>query len=95
MRGAGLLANDQCFGIAWTGNMTTNTLLRLAPNLPDGISEIYLHPAAQPDPLLTTLMPDYHQQDELAALLDPSVRYRTQQRRHTNNIWRDKKPTQS
>jgi hopanoid biosynthesis associated protein HpnK len=70
---AGMLANDQCFGIAWTGGMTAERLLRLASNLPDGSSEIYLHPASRADPLLTTLMPAYRQQDELAALLDPRV----------------------
>lgn len=74
VRGAGMLANDQCFGIAWSGEMTADRLLLLAPNLPDGISEIYLHPAIRSDPLLVALMPDYRQQDELASLLDPTVR---------------------
>ncbi|HSU06133.1 MAG TPA: hopanoid biosynthesis-associated protein HpnK [Acetobacteraceae bacterium] len=74
IRSAGLHANDHCFGIAWSGGMTADRLLRLAPHLPDGISEIYLHPANREDPLLTALMPGYRHRDELAALLDPRVR---------------------
>ncbi|HEX5327155.1 MAG TPA: hopanoid biosynthesis-associated protein HpnK [Acetobacteraceae bacterium] len=73
-RQAGLVANDHCFGIAWSGAMTTERLQRLVPCLPDGISEIYLHPASRADRLLRTLMPDYCHEAELAALLDPELR---------------------
>ncbi len=73
-RRAGLLTNDYCFGIAWSGGMTTQRLLRLVPRLPDGLSEIYFHPASRPDPALAALMPGYRHQAELAALLDPEVR---------------------
>ncbi|MGH7156310.1 MAG: hopanoid biosynthesis-associated protein HpnK [Acetobacteraceae bacterium] len=71
---AGLLTNDYCIGIAWSGGMTAERLLRLPPHLPDGIGEIYLHPASRPDPALETLMPDYQHTAELAALLDADVR---------------------
>ena len=73
-RQAGLLTNNYCFGIAWTGRMTAERVLRLAPHLPDGISEIYFHPATRPDPALHALMPDYRHEAELAALLDPALR---------------------
>ncbi len=54
--------------------MTAERVLRLAPHLPDGISEIYFHPATRPDPALHALMPDYRHEAELAALLDPALR---------------------
>jgi len=71
---AGLLTNDHCFGIAWSGQMTTERLLRLVPRIPDGLSEIYFHPASRTDTALSSLMPDYRHEDELAALLNPEVR---------------------
>lgn len=70
---ARLATTDSCFGIAWSGHMTTERLLRLADNLPPGPVEIYCHPAARRDPLLDRLMPDYEHEAELAALLDPRV----------------------
>ncbi len=71
---AGLTTNDHVFGIAWSGGMTAERLLRLAPLLPVGRSEIYFHPAAWRDAALDALMPDYGHEAELAALLDPRVR---------------------
>jgi hopanoid biosynthesis associated protein HpnK len=71
---AGMTVNDHAFGIAWSGHMTAEKLLRLAAHLPDGVSEIYFHPASRRDPVLTELMPDYEHEAELAALLDPTVR---------------------
>jgi hopanoid biosynthesis associated protein HpnK len=71
---ADLLTNDYCFGIAWSGGMTSERLLRLIPRLPNGLSEIYFHPASDVDPAISALMPDYQHGAELAALLDPEVR---------------------
>ena len=73
-RRAGLLTNDYCFGIAWSGQMTAERLLRLVPRIPDGLSEIYFHPASRTDAALSALMPGYRHEAELAALLDPEVR---------------------
>jgi len=73
-RRAGLLTNDHCFGLRWSGAMRSQRLLSLADSLPRGISEIYLHPAAWRDQGLAALMPDYRHEQELAALLDPRVR---------------------
>lgn len=72
-RRVGLRTNDACFGIAWTGQMTSSHLLRLAPHLPAGVSELYLHPATHHDSTLSALMPAYQHAAELGALLDPSV----------------------
>jgi len=71
---AGLRVNDHAFGLAWSGHMTAARLVRLAAQLPDGLSEIYLHPATRQGPLLRRLMPGYEHAAELAALLDPAVR---------------------
>ena len=73
VREAGLQTTDNCFGIAWSGHMTTERVRRLAANLPDGASEIYLHPAVTRDATLRRLMPDYQHEEELAALLDPAL----------------------
>jgi hopanoid biosynthesis associated protein HpnK len=71
---AGLQVNDTAFGIAWSGHMTTDRLLRLVPHLPDGLNEIYFHPAARRDRRLEALMPDYEHEAELATLLSPDLR---------------------
>lgn len=67
LRRAGLVTNDHVFGIAWSGGMVEERLLRLLPHLPDGVSEIYCHPAAEAAGLGGA---------ELAALLSAPVRER-------------------
>jgi hopanoid biosynthesis associated protein HpnK len=74
LRRAGLAANDHVFGIAWSGAMIEDRILRLLPHLPPGDSEIYLHPASRTSPALAEAMPGYRHEDELAALLSPAVR---------------------
>ena len=73
-RAAGLATNDSVFGLAWSGAMTEDKLLRLAPVLPEGLSEIYFHPAARRDATIDRLMPSYLHEGELAALCSPKVR---------------------
>jgi chitin disaccharide deacetylase len=78
-RAAGLATNDYCFGLAWSGHMTIDRVRRLLGVLPEGVSEIYFHPATgsgatghdgtASDALLRRLMPDYEHAAELAALL--------------------------
>ncbi|MGH7097226.1 MAG: hopanoid biosynthesis-associated protein HpnK [Stellaceae bacterium] len=67
LRRAGLATNDHVFGIAWSGAMIEERLLRLLPHLPDGISEVYCHPAAE------AVGP---RRAELAALVSAQVRER-------------------
>jgi chitin disaccharide deacetylase len=76
LRMAGLHVNDHVFGLAWSGGMTEDRVLRLLPYLPDGLSEIYFHPAVARAPRLAATMPGYHHPDELAALLSPALRKR-------------------
>ena len=71
LRAAGILAPDHVFGLAWSGRMTKERLLGLVRNLPDGLSEIYLHPATGAD--FVGAAPGYRYRDELAALLAPDV----------------------
>ena len=73
-RRAGMISNDQVFGLAWTGAMTEARVLSVLAQLPAGVSEIYFHPAAGRDGVLDALMPTYRHEDELAALCSPAVR---------------------
>ncbi len=70
LRNAGLRVPDQVFGLAWSGAMTAGRVLGLIENLPDGLSEIYLHPATGPYP---GSAPGYRYAEELAALIAPRV----------------------
>ena len=70
---AGMIVNDQVFGLAWSGAMTEERLLRLIPHLPEGVSEIYFHPARELTPRLALTMPRYRHAEELLALLSPRV----------------------
>jgi chitin disaccharide deacetylase len=73
VRRAGLAAADHVFGIAWSGRMTEERVMRLLPHLPRGVSEIYFHPAARRSAALAAAMPDYRHGDELAALVSPAI----------------------
>lgn len=72
-RRGGVAVNDHCFGLAWSGHMTTDRVRLLLRHLPDGASEIYFHPATGRDALLSRLMPAYEHEAELAALMDAGV----------------------
>jgi chitin disaccharide deacetylase len=74
LRGAGLYTNDHLFGLAWSGAIVEKRLLRLVPYLPDGITELYLHPASERTPALVAAMPSYRQLEELEALLSPTLK---------------------
>lgn len=72
-RAAGMTTNDYCFGLAWSGHMTAEHVRCLLRELPDGVSEIYFHPAVARDATLDRLMPDYEHAAELETLLDPAI----------------------
>ena len=44
----GIRFADRVFGLRETGRMTTAALARILENLPDGLSELYFHPGAEP-----------------------------------------------
>jgi len=68
-RRAGIASPDSVFGLAWSGAMTTPRLAGLIEHLPEGLSEIYVHPATGPYP---GSAPGYQYAAELAALTDPA-----------------------
>jgi hopanoid biosynthesis associated protein HpnK len=69
-RRAGISAPDHVFGLAWSGAMTPARLAGLIEHLPEGLSEIYTHPATGPYP---GSAPGYQYDQELAALTDPGL----------------------
>ncbi len=69
-RRAGIAAPDHVFGLAWSGAMTSARLAGLIENLPEGLSEIYMHPATGPYP---GCAPGYLYGEELAALTGPGL----------------------
>lgn len=66
----GVHAPDRVFGLAWSGAMTPKRLKGLLEHLPDGTSEIYLHPATGP---YRGSAAGYAYREELAALTDPDM----------------------
>ena len=71
LRRAGLCLPDAVFGLAWSGAMTATRLRGLIAHLPEGLSEIYLHPATAGG--FAGSARNYQYAAELAALTDPSV----------------------
>lgn len=70
VRAAGLFCNDYVFGVTDSGHMTKDRVAAFLRELPDGVTEMYMHPATSRWPG----MPSYSQcEDELAALVDPQI----------------------
>lgn len=67
LRAAGMLVPDQVIGLAWTGHFTTERMRTALEALPNGLTEIYTHPATGPYP---GCAPGYDYRGELAALTD-------------------------
>lgn len=72
---AGIATPDAVFGLAWSGAMTGPRLKGILEHLPEGLSEIYLHPATGAYP---GSAPGYAYAEERAALLDQAVIAATQ-----------------
>jgi hopanoid biosynthesis associated protein HpnK len=73
-RAAGLIYNDHLFGLTNDGRMTEAYLTGLVPRLQPGVTEIYCHPGLYADPELKRWAPQYHRQEELAALMSPYLK---------------------
>lgn len=71
MHAAGIFTNDQVFGLAWSGAMTSNRVQAIIDNLPGGLTELYMHPATAP---YFGSAPHYDYVGELAALLSPTAK---------------------
>lgn len=74
LRSARIPHNDRLFGVAASGAMDERTLLAILARLPEGITEIYLHPAVKSGSEVAASMRKYRHADEFAALLSPRVR---------------------
>ncbi|CAG4921424.1 Chitooligosaccharide deacetylase [Paraburkholderia gardini] len=70
---AGIAHNDYVVGIAGSGRMDEATWLAALAGLPEGVGEIYCHPAIAGEGPLSDGMRDYRHADELHALLSPRV----------------------
>jgi hypothetical protein len=72
LKRAGVATPDQVFGLAWSGAMTRSRLAGLIAHLPEGVTEIYTHPATSS--AFAGAAQGYHYQEELAALTSPDIR---------------------
>jgi hopanoid biosynthesis associated protein HpnK len=70
--GNGLQAPDRVFGLAWSGAMTERRVAALLAQLPNGLTEIYTHPATSNS--FAGAVPGYRYADELSALVSPKVK---------------------
>jgi len=66
-RARGMRVADRVYGLRWSGAMTKDRVRRILDALPEGLSEIYMHPATGPYP---GSAPGYRYGEELAALID-------------------------
>ena len=73
-RAAGMMTNDWCFGLSCSGHMTPERMAALATHLPEGVSEIYFHPATHKNTLLQLHMPTHVHEKELEALCSDGSR---------------------
>ncbi|CEF41360.1 hopanoid biosynthesis associated protein HpnK [Acetobacter senegalensis] len=90
---AGLVTNDWCFGLAWSGHMTADRVAALAAHLPEGMSEIYFHPATHKNALLQKLMPTYEHKAEFEALCSSGFRAGLEHSHAVLSGWRDLIPS--
>ena len=66
--------NTDIYGFHHTGHMNLDTLVRILPNLEDGLSEIYLHPATGPWDDMDPAAKDYEFEAEYKALIHPRIK---------------------
>ncbi len=73
LRCAGIDTNDAMFGLHDSGDMRADRVLRFLDHLPDGVSELYFHPALTR--WQTDCFPEHYRcTDEYHALIDPANR---------------------
>jgi chitin disaccharide deacetylase len=84
LRRARVRYNDFFFGMADSGSMTLDRVLRIISNLPDGVTELGFHPATRRAVEIDHTMPNYRHEEEFLALTNESLRLATQ----TGNIQR-------
>jgi hopanoid biosynthesis associated protein HpnK len=70
----GIRFNDAILGLADSGRLNSARVRELLAAMPDGVTELYLHPATRRWGPTDALPDGYRPEAELAALVDPSVR---------------------
>jgi hopanoid biosynthesis associated protein HpnK len=70
----GIPLNDQVFGVNDSGAMVEVRMLQYLDHVPDGVTELYCHPATQRWQGIDNLPPDYQAIQEFTALVSPVVR---------------------
>jgi hopanoid biosynthesis associated protein HpnK len=71
---AGIASNDFVFGFYDTGHMKSDLIRRFIHSLPEGVTEIYCHPATRRSHETASTMPDYEHEEEFRALVSPAVK---------------------
>jgi chitin disaccharide deacetylase len=71
---SGLVCNDYVYGVNDAGGMTEARVLRMLDRLPDGVTELFFHPATAPFANADPGSERYAWAAELAALTSPRVR---------------------
>jgi chitin disaccharide deacetylase len=74
LRASGIFHNDRIFGISASGAMDEARLVEIIGRLPQGVTEIYLHPATVSGGAIAASMSGYRHADELEGLMSPRVR---------------------
>jgi hopanoid biosynthesis associated protein HpnK len=87
VRISGLFSADSVFGLAWSGHMTEARFASILQHLPDGLTEIYCHPATADD--FIGAAPGYRYKDELSALTSQGVRSLVESMRVRRGGFRD------
>jgi hopanoid biosynthesis associated protein HpnK len=72
VRRHGLTAADRVFGLSWSGAMTEPRIEGILRHLPEGLTEIYSHPATGAG--FVGAAKDYRYADELSALTAPGIK---------------------
>lgn len=73
---AGIRHNDYVLGLSDTGSMSETRVLQLLDHLPDGITELYFHPALASGTEVSADMAGYQHYAEYQALMSERVRAR-------------------
>ncbi len=74
LRRCSIRSNDSVRGLRDTGAMDVERVLGLLEHIPEGLTEMYFHPATRRSEALDRAMPRYGHEAELRALTDPRVR---------------------
>lgn len=77
------------FGMLAGGNMREEFLLNIIDTLPDGISEIMMHPGTNNEELNNSYSWNYHGQEELAAVTSDNLRRRLTDKKITLLSFKD------